>query len=181
MKILNLVLLTPLLYLLVRLFIFEDVNDPIKYIYTLTGVSATVILFISITFSIIKEKINLIKYRKIVGLYGFFYALLHLLNFIGFDAQFDVLFIFEETIDKPFIYLGMIAFFIVLFMALTSSKILFRKFNKFHKLIYIALVLIIIHWLMAQKSLEFTSYLYLALCIVVLMLRLNKLSIKSNH
>lgn len=181
MKILNLVLLTPLLYLLVRLFIFEDVNDPIKYIYTLTGVSATVILFISITFSIIKEKINLIKYRKIVGLYGFFYALLHLLNFIGFDAQFDVLFIFEETIDKPFIYLGMIAFFIVLFMALTSSKTLFRKFNKFHKLIYIALVLIIIHWLMAQKSLELTSYLYLALCIVVLMLRLNKLSIKSNH
>ena len=41
----------PIVYLLIRLFIIDDVNDPIKYIYTITGVSATVILFVSILIS----------------------------------------------------------------------------------------------------------------------------------
>lgn len=123
----------PIVYLLIRLFIIDDVNDPIKYIYTITGVSATVILFISIIISLIKEKINLIKYRKEIGLLGFFYAFLHLLNFIVFDASFDFEFILKETVEKPFIYLGMIAFFILLFMAITSTKQLFRKYNKYHK------------------------------------------------
>ena len=64
----------PIVYLLIRLFIIDDVTDPIKYIYTITGVGATVILFISIIISLLKEKINLMKYRKEIGLLGFFYA-----------------------------------------------------------------------------------------------------------
>ena len=101
-------------YLLIRLFVIDDVNDPIKYIYTITGASATVILFISILISLIKEKINLMKYRKEIGILGFFYAFLHFTNFVVFDAQFDLEFILKQTIEKPFIYLGMIAFFILL-------------------------------------------------------------------
>ena len=151
----------PLVYLLIRLFILDDVSDPIKYIYTITGASATVILFFSITISIIKNKINLIKYRKEIGLLGFFYVFLHFLTFVVLDAQFDFEFIIKETLDKPFIYLGMIAFFIILFMALTSSKKLFRKFNKYHKLIYLALILITIHWIMAQKAISILQYLYM--------------------
>ena len=68
----------PIVYLLIRLFIIDDVNDPIKYIYTITGVSSTAILFISIIISLIKEKINLIKYRKEIGLLGFLYLILNL-------------------------------------------------------------------------------------------------------
>ena len=49
-----LVALLPLVYLSIRLFIFENVNDPIKYIYTITGATATVILFFSIIISLIK-------------------------------------------------------------------------------------------------------------------------------
>ena len=85
----------------------------------------------------IKEKINLMKYRKEIGLLGFSYALLHLLNFIILDAQFDFQFVIKETLDKPFIYLGMIAFFIILFMAITSTKKLYKKYNKYHKLVYL--------------------------------------------
>jgi sulfoxide reductase heme-binding subunit YedZ len=79
----------PLVYLLIRLFIIDDVNDPIKYIYTITGASAIVIIFFTITISMIKNKINLMKYRKEIGLLGFFYVLLHLLNFIVLDALFE--------------------------------------------------------------------------------------------
>ena len=158
---------SPIVYLLIRLFIIDDVNDPIKYIYTITGVSATVILFISIIISLLKEKINLMKYRKEIGLLGFFYAFLHLLNFIVFDASFDFEFILKETVEKPFIYLGMIAFFILLFMAITSTKQLFRKYNKYHKLVYLSLILITIHWIMAQKSISILQFIYILAIIII--------------
>lgn len=159
--------LAPLIYLNIRLFVFDNVNDPIKYIYTITGATATLILFLTISISLIRDRINLIKYRKEVGLLGFFYALLHLLNFVVLDASFDLDFIIKETIEKPFIYLGMIAFFIVLFMAITSTKQLFRKYNKYHKLIYLALILITIHWIMAQKSVNIPQYIYILIIIFI--------------
>ena len=168
-----------LVYLLIRLFVIDDVNDPIKYIYTITGASATVILFISILISLIKEKINLMKYRKEIGILGFFYAFLHLTNFVVFDAQFDLNFIIKETFEKPFIYLGMIAFFILLFMMITSSKQLFRKYNKYHKLVYVSLILITIHWIMAQKSLNMEQLFYITIVLVITYYKCVQL-IKSN-
>lgn len=164
---LNFILLLPFFYGLIKLFILEDVNDPIKYIYILSGVSSTVILFLTISISLIKEKINLMKYRKNIGLIGFFYAFLHLINFFIFDAQLDFKFVLEETLEKPFIYLGMISFFIILFMALTSTKTLFRKYNKYHKAVYIALFLITIHWIMAQKSINEEQFIYLIIAIFI--------------
>ena len=157
----------PIVYLLIRLFIIDDVTDPIKYIYTITGVSATVILFISIIISLLKEKINLMKYRKEIGLLGFFYAFLHLTNFVVFDASFDFEFILKETVEKPFIYLGMIAFFVLLFMAITSTKQLFRKYNKYHKLVYLSLILITIHWIMAQKAISILQFIYILAIIII--------------
>ena len=157
----------PIVYLLIRLFIIDDVTDPIKYIYTITGVGATVILFISIIISLLKEKINLMKYRKEIGLFGFFYAFLHLTNFVVFDASFDFEFILKETVEKPFIYLGMIAFFVLLFMAITSTKQLFRKYNKYHKLVYLSLILITIHWIMAQKAISILQFIYILAIIII--------------
>ena len=157
----------PIVYLLIRLFIIDDVTDPIKYIYTITGVGATVILFISIIISLLKEKINLMKYRKEIGLLGFFYAFLHLTNFVVFDASFDFEFILKETVEKPFIYLGMIAFFVLLFMAITSTKQLFRKYNKYHKLVYLSLILITIHWIMAQKAISILQFIYILAIIII--------------
>ena len=170
----------PIVYLLIRLFILDNVNDPIKYIYTITGASATIILFISIIISMIKNKINLIKYRKEIGLFGFFYAFLHLINFIILDASFDFEFIIKETLDKPFIYLGMIAFFILLFMGITSSKQLFRKYNKYHKFVYLALILITIHWTMAQKSLTIIQYIYMIFIIMVIYYKLKQQELRYN-
>lgn len=176
----HLLLLSPLVFLLAQLFIFE-VNDPIKYIYIVSGITATVILFFSITISMIKKHINLMKFRKDIGLFGFFYALLHMVNFIVFDAQLDLGFIVEETLDKPFIYLGMIAFFILLFMALTSTKKLFRKFNKYHRLIYIALVLITIHFIMAQKTIALDLFCYIVIIIVIGYYKLLQIIVRNNH
>ena len=168
----------PLVYLLIRLFIIDDVNDPIKYIYTITGASAIVIIFFTITISMIKNKINLMKYRKEIGLLGFFYVLLHLSNFIVLDALFDFEFVIKETLDKPFIYLGMIAFFIVLFMAITSTKKLFKKYHKF---VYLSLILVTIHWVMAQKAISILQFVYILVILIIAYYKLLQQIINNNN
>ena len=175
-----LITLSPLVYLLTRLFILDDVNDPIKYIYTITGATATVIVFFSITISLIKNKINLIKYRKEIGLLGFFYAFLHLLNFVILDAELDFAFVVKETLDKPFIYLGMISFSIVLFMAITSTKTLYRKYNKYHKFVYLALILVTIHWIMAQKAISILQFTYILIILIISYFKLLQQIFKNN-
>lgn len=159
------VLLLPFLFGLYELFILANVKDPIKYIYTLSGVTSTVILFISIYISLVRKWVNLIKYRRLIGLYGFFYALIHFLNFVILDAELNFDFVLKETIDKPFIYLGVIPFIILIFMAITSTRKLFKKFKNYHKLIYLALILITIHFIMAQKSLTILQFIYIVMII----------------
>jgi methionine sulfoxide reductase heme-binding subunit len=173
--------LLPLVYLLVRLFILDDVNDPIKYIYTITGASATVIIFFSIIISMIKNRINLMKYRKEIGLLGFFYTLLHLLNFVILDAELDFDFVIKETLDKPFIYLGMFAFIIILLMAITSTKTLYRKYNKYHKFVYLSLILITIHWIMAQKAISILQFIYILSILVIGYYKLLQQIVKNNR
>lgn len=160
-------LLLPLAYAVLELFILQNVQDPIKYIYTVTGATATVILFATISISCIKKWVNFMKYRRMFGLFGFFYAFLHFLNFYILDAEFDFSFVIKESLDKPFIYLGMIALLILFFMTITSTKKLFRKYNKYHKLVYLALLLITIHFIMAQKSLTILQFFYILIILVI--------------
>lgn len=167
-------LLLPALFLYYEVFIQQELNDPIKYIYTVTGSIALVLLFFTTLLSVIKSKINLIKYRRQIGLYGFFYAFLHMLNFLVLDMELDLLFAFEETLDKPFIYLGMISFVLLLFMAITSFKALYRRFNKYHKVLYIVLILTTIHFVMAQKSLSIAQYGYVLLILTIAMAKINQ-------
>lgn len=173
-------LLIPLGYFFFELFIIENVKDPIKYIYTVTGSTALVILFITISLSLIKKWVNLIKYRRMIGLFGFLYAFLHFLNFFILDAELDLSFVIKESLDKPFIYLGMISLFILIFMTITSSKKLFRKYNKYHKLIYFVLGLVTIHFIMAQKSLSIPQLGYVVIILVISYFKLLQQIINKN-
>jgi sulfoxide reductase heme-binding subunit YedZ len=159
-------LLIPFFVLAVQVFV-NEVNDPIKYMYTFTGTTAIVLVFFTITISMIKKIINLMKYRRMIGLYAFFYALLHFLVFFILDAQLDLIFVVEESLDKPFVYLGMIAFGLLLFMAITSTKKLFKRYNKYHSAIYIVAIITTIHFIMAQKSLSGEQLTYLLVILVI--------------
>ena len=159
-------LLIPFLTLVIQVLIYE-VNDPIKYMYTFTGSCSIILVFFTLTISMIKKTINLIKYRKMVGLYAFFYAFLHFLVFFVLDAQLDLIFVIEESLDKPFVYLGMTAFILLFFMAVTSTKKLFKRYNKYHSAIYIVASVITIHFIMAQKSLSQEQWAYLVLIIII--------------
>jgi len=170
-------LLLPAVYLLVTV---GSANDPIKYIYTHTGVSAVSILMLSLVVTPFKSNVNLLKYRRMIGLFAFFYAFLHFLNFYILDAELDFAFVVKETLDKPFIYLGMISFGILCFMAITSTKKLFRKFNKWHMMVYVVLVLVTIHSSMAQKVLSRLEYTFIAVTCILLGYRIYIKVIKNQ-
>jgi len=131
----------------------ESAIDPIKMLYNYTGVGAITLLLLSLFPSSCKRVcgVNFLRYRKTIGLLSFTYALLHVSVFVILDSEFDFVTIFEKSLKKPFIYVGAIAFIILLFMALTSFKKVFAKFSKYHKAVYLALTLALLHSFWAQK------------------------------
>ena len=131
----------------------ESAIDPIKMLYSTTGIGAVVLLLLSLLPSTCKRVChkNFLPYRKTIGLLSFVYALLHASVFVVLDSEFDFVTIFEKSLKKPFIYVGVVAFTILLLMALTSFKKLFARFSKYHKAVYIALLLALLHSFWAQK------------------------------
>lgn len=151
-------------------------TDPFKFLSDLAGNSALWLLALTLLVTPLRSYlgINLLKYRRLLGLFAFFYALIHALMFIGIDQQFDLFGVQHEVITKPFIAFGMGAFIILLLMALTSSKKLFAKFRSWHKLVYIAVVLIAIHYLMSHKTVTLTHITVVGTLFSLLALRLVK-------
>jgi len=150
--------------------------DPLKFLSDLSGNSALWLLAASLAVSPLKSylKINLIKYRRLVGLGAFSYAAVHVLLFFGVDQQFSVPGVMHEVVNKPFIAFGMGAFAILSLMALTSGKGLYGKFKGWHKLVYIAVVLISIHYLMSHKTVTLTHASVVGTLCMLLALRLLK-------
>lgn len=144
--------------------------DPIKMLSNVTGVGAIVLLLASLLPSTCKRicHLNLIKYRKTLGLLAFGYTLLHVSAFVILDAELDLRFLIEKSLKKPFIYVGAIAFIILLFMALTSFKKLFAKVSKYHKAVYLALALALLHSFWAQKVAGVFEYSIVAVGVVLL-------------
>lgn len=151
-------------------------TDPLKFLSDLAGNSALWMLALTLLVTPLRSYIgiNFLKYRRLLGLFTFFYALIHALMFIGIDQQFDLFGVQHEVITKPFIAFGMGAFLILLLMALTSSKKMYAKFRSWHKLVYIAVVLIAIHYLMSHKTITLMHVTVVGTLFLLLALRLLK-------
>ncbi|MDD2265542.1 ferric reductase-like transmembrane domain-containing protein [Sulfuricurvum sp.] len=151
-------------------------NDPLKFLTNLSGNSAFWLLALTLTFTPVRVflKLNLIRYRRTAGLFSFFYVLIHAMLFIGIDQEFHIHGVIHEVVTKPFIAYGMGAFIIMLTMALTSSKKLFGMFRTWHRMVYIAVVLIVVHYLMSHKTITWDNIAMGGVLISLLVLRLIK-------
>jgi sulfoxide reductase heme-binding subunit YedZ len=150
--------------------------DPLKFLSDLSGNSALWLLAITLMVTPLRSylKINLIKYRRLVGLFAFFYLFVHALLFVGIDQQFNMAGVMHEVATKPFIAFGMGAFVVIALMAITSTNTLYSKFKGWHKLVYIAVVLIAIHYLMSHKTVTLTHIAVVGTLFSLLALRLLK-------
>ena len=114
----------------------------------------------------------LIQYRRMLGLFSFFYASCHLAAYYAFDLNFSVKAVVADTLKRPFIFMGMAAFLSMLPLALTSTRGWIRRLGKkwtlLHRLIYVSAICAAIHFAWKVKVFTGDPVLY-ALAVTVLL------------
>ena len=152
-----------LAYRFSRFFYAQDLNaltaNPGDYITDQTGTWALAMLVITLTVTPLRRltKWNeLVKLRRMLGLFSFFYATLHMLTWVVFVNYFDVRAMIADVGKKPYIFVGMGTFLILLSLAVTSNRFALRKlgrrWQKLHRLVYVAAIGGVIHFWWLVKA-----------------------------
>lgn len=117
----------------------------------------------------------LLRLRRMLGLYAFFYACLHLLTYLWLDQFFDWGAIVRDIVKRPFITVGMLAFGLLLPLAITSTdgwiRRLKRNWGKLHRLVYVIAPLGVLHYLWLVKRDIQSPLIYAAILAVLLLWR----------
>src|SRR5688572_8352976 len=100
---------------------------------------------------------SLIRYRRAIGLLGFYYACLHLTTYLVLDQGLDLAAIWGDIVKRPYITVGMLAFTVLLPLAVTSNNAMIRRlgsraWQRLHRLVYVATAAAAIHFVMLVKS-----------------------------
>jgi methionine sulfoxide reductase heme-binding subunit len=151
--------------------------NPIEFITRSTGLWTLVFLCITLAVTPVRRLTGLnglLRFRRMLGLFAFFYVVLHFTTYIWFDKWFDVFAILKDIVKRPFILVGFSAFVLLIPLAVTSPKAMVRKLGRrwqtLHKLIYPIAVLAILHfwWMKAGKHDLILPKIYGAVVVVLL-------------
>ena len=154
--------------------------NPLEYITHYTG--DWTIRFIMITLSVTPLRIifnrpALTRFRRMLGLYAFFYGSLHLLTWVWFDRQFEIAGMWEDIAKRLYITVGMAAFTAMVPLAITSTtgwvrRLGYQRWQKLHKLIYFTGIAACIHYQWLVKSDIRKPLMYWGILLVLLGFRL---------
>ena len=166
--------------LLVRAFFLDQLGaNPIEKVELETGRWTLRMLAITLTVTPLRRITGwngVTRYRRMLGLFTYFYACIHLLVYIGLDMVFDASDIVEDVLEHLYVTVGMLTFLILTPLAITSTKGWVRRLGKrwvkLHRLIYVAAITGTIHYLWAVKKDTFLPLVYLAIFIALLGFRL---------
>lgn len=150
--------------------------NPIEYFLRTTGVLTLVFLFITLAITPLRKMYGwnqLIKFRRMLGLYAFFYAFIHLVTYSIFDKALDIPAILGDIWQRPFIAVGMTVFVLLTPLAITSTNGMLKRLGgknwiKLHRLTYLAAIGGVIHFYMIQKS-DFTYPILFGLILLFLL------------
>ncbi|WP_027245034.1 protein-methionine-sulfoxide reductase heme-binding subunit MsrQ [Leisingera daeponensis] len=151
--------------------------EPVRALEHEYGKLALQLLILTLAISPMRRLLglNLLKFRRAVGLLCFFYVLCHLLVWLVLDVQILGQ-ILTDIAKRPYITIGMGAFVLMLPLALTSSNLAVRKlgraWSRLHRLTYAAAVLGAAHYVMLSKGFQIEPLIYLGLVLFLLALRL---------
>lgn len=133
--------------------------DPAEFIMHSTGEWAARFLLLCLLVSPLRQWTGwavFLKLRRMLGLYAFFYGCVHLATFVHFYTGWALVILVEELQERPYITLGFAAWLLMLPLALTSSRAMQRKLRKnwqrLHRLVYPAAVLVCCHILWQARS-----------------------------
>ena len=177
--------LLPLSWLLYRVVQDQLGANPQEALIRATGDWALRFLVIVLAVTPLRELSGLsalARYRRMLGVFMYFYALLHFLSYSGFDMGFDVADIFNDIVKRPFILVGSLALLLLTPLAATSFNAAIRalgaqRWQRLHRLVYAVAGLAILHffWMRAGKN-DFAEVLvYAGILALLLGWRLRKL------
>jgi sulfoxide reductase heme-binding subunit YedZ len=136
--------------------------NPLSEITLTTGHWTLYLLLTTLAISPLRKitRVNwLIRFRRLVGLFAFFYGCLHLMTYLWFDKAFDLHEIVKDIYKRPFITAGMTAWILMLPLALTSTGASIRwlggkRWQKLHRLIYFSAIAGVVHfWWLVKRDL----------------------------
>jgi Predicted membrane protein len=159
--------------------------NPIEFITHSTGTWTLVGLLATLTVTPLRKLSGwnwLVRLRRMLGLFAFFYASLHFVTYIWLDQFFDLGAVLKDVIKRPFITVGFLAFVLLIPLAVTSTNAMVKRlggknWQRLHRLVYAIAILGVLHyWWLVKK--DITQPLIYALILAVLLL--YRLLLKVN-
>jgi sulfoxide reductase heme-binding subunit YedZ len=153
--------------------------NPIEFITRSTGTWTLVGLLVTLSVTPLRRlsgRAELLRYRRMLGLFAFFYACLHFVTYLWLDQFFDLAAIARDIVKRPFITVGFTAFVLLIPLAATSSRAMMRRlgrnWQRLHRLIYPIALLGVIHYLWLVKKDMTQPLIYGGALVLLLVLRL---------
>ena len=170
----------PFLFIFYKIYFNKLGPEPVKEITHFTGEWTLIFICITLSMTPLKRLTNLtmwVSFRRMLGLFVFFYASLHLLTYVGIDYRFSWKPILNDVFKKKYIFIGFAAWVLLIPLAITSSqkmiKLLKNNWKRLHRLIYIIAIFGSLHYIWLSKTIFFKPLVYLVIILVLLALRIK--------
>ncbi|MBS0330187.1 MAG: sulfoxide reductase heme-binding subunit YedZ [Proteobacteria bacterium] len=153
--------------------------NPIEFITHSTGTWTLVGLLVTLSVTPLRRlsgRADLIRYRRMLGLFAFFYAILHFMTYLWLDQFFDFASIAKDIVKRPFITVGFAAFVLLIPLAVTSTRVMMRRLGRrwqpLHRLVYLIALLGVIHYVWLVKKDLTQPLMFGAVLVLLLAMRL---------
>ena len=177
--------LFPVVILLDRIFLMGQffggpfVDDPVELIQHWTGNTALILLLLGLAVTPMRRLLGwnwMIRFRRLFGLFAFFYATMHVVSWFVFDHQLALGPIFKDVLERNWILVGMMSWLLLIPLAVTSTvgwirRLGGKKWNRLHQLVYPIAILGVLHFLWQTKLLERDPVLYTVALVILLAVR----------
>lgn len=170
------------LALLIRAFVTGELllTEPVKNIQHRTGIAALILLLLTLAVTPLRRLTGwgeLIKFRRMLGVFAFFYAALHAFSYFVFDQELSPSGIAADVAEHPWVLLGFTAFSLLIPLAVTSTKgwvrrLGGRRWQRLHQLIYVSSAAAVLHFLWLVKLDKREPVIYAAILVGLLVARL---------
>ena len=152
--------LIPLVLLLWDLYHKRVGPNPLEFATRTTGMLTLVFLSLTVAVTPVRKIFgvnSLVKVRRMLGLFAFFYGALHLLTYVWFDRFFNLISVVQDVGKRPFILVGMTSFILMAPLAITSTNKMVKRLGgkrwaTLHRLVYLAAIAGVVHFWMLVKS-----------------------------
>ena len=145
--------LVPFLIIAYKIFFNKLGPEPVKEVTHFTGEWTLIFICLTLSMSPLTKltKLSLwINFRRMLGLFVFFYATLHLLTYVGLDYRFNWQPIFDDVVKKKYVFIGFAAWILLIPLVITSSKKMVRllknNWKKLHRLVYVIAIFGSLHY-----------------------------------